>query len=171
MNDIVEKTMLTGYDDIEPIASMTDQKYRKNFLSHLNSLNKTKHLIEKNKWEDWLHAITYIDIVEPLYNIMKLHRIDQNILMNCSADFFTGIIENMPTRKLDVHLHRQVLKNPKMKHKLTDLEDWAALGMAACYCDVVVCEKHFANIVKRDSFMTKARIETNLRNIFINVSK
>jgi hypothetical protein len=170
MNDIVEEAMLTGFENIEPI-SYAGKEFRVGFLSHLESLQETKHQLEKSKWENWLYAITMTDILEPLNGIMQLHGIDKDRFNGFTADQFKQIIEAMPTRRLDVHLHRQVLKNPSFKPKLTDLEDWAALGTAACYCDVVVCEKHFANMVKRDSFKTKTRIETSLHGIFKNVSK
>jgi hypothetical protein len=73
---------------------------------------------------------------------------------------------SVPTRKLDIHLHRQVLKNPQYNAKKGDLEDWAGLGTAVCYADVVVCENHFADMVRRDGFMTPARVETDLLAVF-----
>jgi hypothetical protein len=36
--------------------------------------------------------------------------------------------------------------------------------VASCYCDVLVCEKHMANMLRRNGFVTKARVEINLEN-------
>jgi hypothetical protein len=36
------------------------------------------------------------------------------------------------------------------------------LTVASCYCDVVVCEKHMANMPRRNGFITNARIEVDL---------
>ena len=36
----------------------------------------------------------------------------------------------------------------------------------SCYCDVVICEKHFADMLKRDQYVSNARIETKLDNVF-----
>ena len=81
-----------------------------------------------------------------------------------------SVINDMPTRHLDLHLHKQVLRNPNYAAKITDLEDWTGVGVASCYCDVVVCEKHMADMLRRDGFKTKARIETDLERIFVLLS-
>ena len=80
-------------------------------------------------------------------------------------------MDAIPTRKLDIHLHRQVLKNDHYKPKESDLEDWAGLGAAACYADAVVCEKHFASLLARDGFTHHARIETNLSETFKSLGR
>jgi len=71
----------------------------------------------------------------------------------------------MPTRILDVHLHRQVLKNDQYRPKKSDLEDWGGIGVASCYCDVVVCEKHFANMLSRNNYKPTARVVTRLDDV------
>ena len=160
--------MLTGTQDIEPI-SFAGQDHRINFLSHLKSIHEKKLQIERSKWENWLYAMAIKDILKPLAEIMMLHGINKDEFESFSANQYRQFIDAMPTRQLDVHLHRQVLKNPEFKPKPSDLEDWAGLGTAACYCDLVVCEKHFADMIERDSFNTKAIIETNLYNMFKNI--
>ena len=72
----------------------------------------------------------------------------------------------MPIRRVDLHLHKQVLRNLKYAPKSTDLEDWSALAVASCYCDVVVCEKHMADMLLRDGFKARARIEVDLDHTF-----
>jgi hypothetical protein len=76
------------------------------------------------------------------------------------------VINDMPTRRVDLHLHRQVLHNSNYRARPTDLEDWGGLVIASSYCDVVVCEKHMASMLKRDGFKTHARVEVNLENTF-----
>jgi hypothetical protein len=76
------------------------------------------------------------------------------------------VIDDMPTRRVDVHLHRQVLRNSSYVARPTDLEDWGSLAVASSYCDVVVCEKHMADMLKRDGLRTQARIEVDLENTF-----
>jgi hypothetical protein len=71
----------------------------------------------------------------------------------------------MPSRKIEVHLHRQILKNPTLQPKDTDLEDWSGLGPATAHCDVVVCEKHFASLLRRDGFSPNARVITDVRKL------
>lgn len=115
------------------------------------------------------YAISMADITEPLYEVMSANRIPNADIEAWGKDGIKSFMGSMPTRRLDIHLHRQVLKNSQYKPKATDLEDWAGLGPAMCYADVVVCEKHFADLVSRDHFKTKARIETSIYKIFPEV--
>lgn len=76
-----------------------------------------------------------------------------------------AFVESMPSRRVDLQLHRQYLKNPQLRPRVTDLEDWAGLAPAAMYCDLLVCERHFANLVVRDGFRTRARVLTSLEGL------
>lgn len=167
LNDSVEKAMLTGINNlnIEPI-SFSSNEHRENFTSHLKSLQNTKLKLEKSKWRRWVYAIAIKDIMRPLYDVMRKHKLPVNSFENFTSEQYAEFVDAMPTRALDVHLHHQVLKNSNYKPKISDLEDWAGLGVAACYADIVVCEKHFSSMLKRDKYKTKARVETDLYNIF-----
>lgn len=171
INRGIDEAMLKGHDelDIEPISCFSTI-YRENFRSHLDSLHKTKTQLDKNKWENWLYAMAIKDIRNPLALVMKSNNLDKEIFENFSVDQLKKFVDLMPSRNLDLHLYRQVLKNPNYKPKVSDLEDWSGLGIAVCYCDIVVCEKHFASMLKRDKFKTKARVVTNLYEIFDNVA-
>lgn len=109
--------------------------------------------------------------MRPLYDVMGKHELPVELIKGFTSGQFAEFVEAMPTRALDVHLHHQVLKNSKYKPKISDLEDWAGLGVAACYADIVVCEKHFSSMLKRDMYKPKARIETDIYNIFETVGK
>jgi len=171
LNTIVDEAMLTGRSDIgiEPISFMC-QKQREIFLSHLKEIHEKKHQLPKSKWDNWLYAMALTDIMKPLHEVFTLHNLDINMLELFITKDLNKIVDSMPTRVVDVHLHRQVLRNSNYKAQLSDLEDWGGLGVAVCYCDVVVCERHFADMLRRDNFKTKARIETNLHNIFENIN-
>ena len=163
----IEEAILTGFKElnIDPI-SFVSEDHRLKFKKHLEALQQTKKELNKSKWDDWLHAITLADILEPLHAVLIKNNLNPMSLTSFIAQNGRNIVAKMPTRVLDIHLHHQVLKNPQYKPKVTDLEDWAGLGAAACYCDIVVCEKHFADLISRDGFSTHARIETDLLNIF-----
>ncbi len=162
-----DEAMLKGHDglDIEPISYFST-KHRENFRSHLDFLHQKKSQLDKSKWENWLYAMAIMDIRNPLAMVMKSNNLDKNTFESFSVDQFNKFVDAMPSRNLDLHLHRQVLKNPNYKPKISDLEDWSGLGIAACYCDIVVCEKHFASMLKRDKFKANARVVTNLYEIF-----
>lgn len=169
MNEKVEETLLTGgkRTNINPISYNSDT-HRLNFLSHLEKLHQIKNEGNKRKWDDWLHAIVLGDIVSALNEVMTMHEVPVTDLQ-FNKEQFIELVRQMPMRYLDLHLHRQVLKNPNYKPKDTDLEDWAGLGFAACYCDIVVCEKHMSDMLKRDKFQTKAKIVTKLDQIFDSI--
>ena len=168
---LVNKSILTGLEslNIDPVGSVTLDAHRNNFFNHLSEINVKKHKLEKSKWDDWLHAISMVDIIDPLNRVFQLHGLDVSIMDKLDIVQRRQFLMSMPTRKLDVHLHRQVLKNEQYKPKQSDLEDWGGIGVASCYCDVVVCEKHFANLLQRDGYKPKARIETKLDNVFTNL--
>ena len=171
LNRFIDEAILNGIDNfnIEPISHFSTE-HREKFRAHLESLHQTKTKLDKSKWENWLYAMTITDILKPLYFVMKNNGIDKDAFENFSADQYKKFVDAMPSRHLDVHLYRQVLKDSNYKPKISDLEDWAGLGIAACYCDVVVCEKHFASMLKRDKFKTHARVVTSLSEIFPNVA-
>ena len=171
LNSSVDEAMLKGHDglDIEPMSHFST-KHRERFRSHLDSLHQTKLQLDKRKWENWLYALAITDIRNPLAMVMKSNKIDKDAFENFNVDQVNKFVDAMPSRYLDVHLHRQVLKNPNYNPKISDLEDWSGLGIAACYCDIVVCEKHFASMLKRDKFKTNARVVTNLYEVFDNVA-
>jgi len=161
----MDEAMLCGFKEIPPVQGAPMQQ-RKTFASHLRSLNERKHELERVKWKNWLYAISMMDITEPLYEVMSTNRIPNSDIEGWGEKGLMEFMDSMPTRRLDVHLHRQVLKNPEYKAKLSDLEDWAGLGTAMCYADVVICEKHFANLVSRDRFVTKAKVKTSIYDLF-----
>lgn len=164
----IDEAMLCGSEGIPPIQGPRS-KQQEYFANHLRRLNEQKKQLEKARWDDWLYAISMMDITEPLYEVMSANRIPNADIEAWGKERIKSFMDSIPTRCLDIHLHRQVLKNSEYKPKLNDLEDWAGLGPAVCYADVVVCEKHFADIVSRDRFATKARIETSIYDIFREV--
>lgn len=170
LDRFIDEAMLKGHDglDIEPISNFST-KYRENFRSHLESLHQKKAQLDSGKLENWLYAMAINDIINPLATVLKSNNIKKDKFESFSIEQFKKFVDAMPSRHLDIHLHRQVLKNSNYKSKISDLEDWSGLGVAACYCDILVCEKHFSSMLKRDGFITNARVVTNLYDIFDNV--
>ena len=96
--------------------------------------------------------MSLVDIAKPIFEVLSEYDIEWQELMALGAEELGAILDDMPTRRADMHLHAQVLRNPTLKPKRTDLNDWSALVPAAIYCDVVVSEKHFADLLLRDDF-------------------
>ncbi|MCA9830251.1 MAG: hypothetical protein KC495_07265 [Dehalococcoidia bacterium] len=114
--------------------------------------------------DDLIYARTLMDLQEP---------IGETVLQNgLSADDVTleegrwkGLVDSMPTRRVQVQLHRQWVRNPNLTATHSTLNDWHYLGVAACYADLLVTEKLFADLVSRDGFRVRAEIVTNLRDL------
>ncbi|HHE0501892.1 TPA: hypothetical protein ACN36P_001805 [Vibrio parahaemolyticus] len=170
LSNYIDKSLLTGEDElgIEPIKYY-DESFRKRFQEHLTQLNIKKSELPKSRWDDWLYAIVLSDISNPMTKVLFENSIDPKELGELESSGLSALVKAMPSRNIDIHLHRQVLKNSNYNSKPSDLEDWAGLGIAASYCDVVVCEKHFADMLKRDKFETKAKVVTKLSDIFATV--
>jgi len=160
---LIERSFLTGESpDGDKGPEFRNVRYREQFCEHLRELPKLKKDLARNKWDDALYAISMADIVEPLSKVMINSNISPDQIGKLGVEKLKSLVDAMPSRAVDVHLHRQILKNPKLSPKIGDLEDWAGLGVAVQYCDLVICEEHFADLVQRDKFDTKAKVSTSI---------
>lgn len=166
--DDVERSMLIGSEKfgLPPLASNISQQ-RKNFHNHLATIHSRQMLVPKSMRENWIYTMSMIDILDPINEVLAKYCIPFDFLGRLGSSKLKEVIDDMPTRRFDIHLHKQVLRNPNYKSRESDLEDWASLAVASSYCDVVVCEKHMADMLKRDGFKTKARIEVDLEKTFL----
>lgn len=158
-----ERSVLAG-DALLDLDSpvQRDSEHRERFQRHLQGLKEIRDRLAPASWEDALNAITMIDIIDPLNCVFSRHGLDKAMLFSQGKAELTGWLQSLPSRQVDLHLHRQVLKDLDYRSKLTDLEDWAGLIIASVYCDVLVCEKHMAAMLRRDGFQSSARIERRL---------
>ena len=163
----VEKSILMGNEmlGIQPPASYS-VTFRQNFQQHLSTLHARYNKVPKEIRENWLYTMSTIDILNPLNDVILKHCVPKEAIDRLGEQRLKQVINDMPTRRVDLHLHKQVLRNPNYVARISDLEDWGGLAVASCYCNVVVCEKHMADMLHRDGFNTHARIETNIENTF-----
>lgn len=167
----VERALLVGSPRHDyQLSPHRNLKHQENFKNHLASIKSRKFDVPPEKREDWLYALLLADMREAFLEVFQEHHIPVELISRLiDGDAWRGIIDDMPTRKVDLHLHKQILRNPNYASKITDLEDWGGVGVASCYCDVVICEKHMADMLRRDRYCPKARIETKLENTFIQI--
>lgn len=163
IENIIEESCLTGVGpNGERMAGFHQTKYRESFLDHLKKLPSIREELPRNKWEDCLYAICTMDIIEPLNEIMRDEGISPEQFGNLGPDNLRKLVDLMPTRQMDLFLHKLVLQNPNLKHQETVLEDWGGLGVASQYCDLVICEKHFQNMTSRKGYKGKAKVTRDL---------
>jgi hypothetical protein len=167
VEDLLDRALVTGEFTlgIGPLH-LTDKTHKLIFRRHLAQFGGIlAQNLSPDKWEDAIYALNMADMAEPFCSVLWKHHIGADISSRTVAEHLRTIVDGMPSRKVDVHLHRQVLRNKSYSPKENDLEDWAALGVAVAYCDIVVCEKHFRDLVLRDNFRTKAVMLSNLSEL------
>jgi hypothetical protein len=135
------------------------------FVRHLETLHPRISQLPRRQWEDALFALSMVDILDQLNPALYRHGIHVGTFEALGTERWREFMMDLPSRRVDLQLHRQILKNPKLKPKRSDLDDWAGLGPAAAHCDVLVCEKHFADLLLRDGFTPKAQVVTDLREL------
>ena len=145
-----------------PFATST---HARRFMEHLSTLHPKLLQLSPHSWDDALHAITMVDMIDPLNEVLEHQNLSKADIEGLGSDGVKSLIEDLPSRRIDLHLHRQVLRNPGLAPKITDLEDWGGLGPAAGHCAVLVCEKHFASLLLRDGFRPGAVVLTDLRDL------
>ena len=167
IEELFERSLVTGENIFEQTpARFTDTSYRQRFQTHLKELRR---IIENNlpaeKWENAIYAMRLVDIREPFCSVLWKYHIGADIIERLGMGKMRQMLDNMPTSRIDIHLHKQVVRNRQYAPKETDLEDWAGLGVAAAYCDMVVCEKHFRDLISRDKFETRAVVTNDLSTV------
>ena len=164
--EVIERSLLTGStpDGIAaPTMGFTEHNAR--FMQHLVDLPEILSDVPRDKWHDVLMALSIIDIKEPLAIALEHHALEWSRLNGHDRTELSRLLLDLPSRVVDLHMHWQMAKNPNLRPKQNDLEDWAALIPAAVYCDVMVCEKHFADLLGRERFKPHAEVITDVREL------
>jgi hypothetical protein len=164
---LMEQALLSGVmpftKEEAPRAPDSDAPQR--FRDHLEHLKIRVGSLGRDLRERTLYAISMVDILEPLNDALEKYNISREEFEALGIAGFCSLLDNMPTRRVDIHIQRQWAKNPSLKSRLSDLNDMGILAPASIYCDVLVTEKQFADLVQRDGFQCNARILTDLHKL------
>jgi hypothetical protein len=106
-------------------------------------------------------------VLDELNEVLASNRISPDELLSAGteADVLNRLLDAMPTRRLDMHLQREVVRNPSWPIEGNDLIDWAQVGLAAMYCDVVVTERKMATLLNRPDSPKRAVVISDLRDL------
>ena len=167
----IEESLLTGVGhDGEPMPSLDLSRFSEEFQRHVETMRSRLSGQNKDLTNDALYAIELLDMGQLLDETLARQGISSEEMEALGPEGLKGIIEAMPARRVSLQLRRQYLKNEDLQTKSTDLNDWVSLGLAVAYCDVCVCEKQFADLVKRDGFETRSDVLTDIRDLQTEVS-
>ena len=111
-----------------------------------------------------IYAITFADVWDVLREILHNHNEALRDFALLGEPGWCRILDDMPSRRVDMHLRREWAKNPQLTPKESDLNDWASLGIAVSYSDVVLTEKQTANLLTR-GFSTRATVLAALTDL------
>uniref|UniRef100_UPI004048E97B hypothetical protein n=1 Tax=Shewanella baltica TaxID=62322 RepID=UPI004048E97B len=162
----IDRSALTGEEICgHRFGGFHKTEHNKKFQEHLRNVSAMRKTVPRKDWNNTLYAIALSDIVEPLSEVLDYWRIQFDDFIGLGAEVISSFIDNMPSRKLEVHMHRQVLNNSNYNPKPTDLEDWGGIALASQYCDVIIGEKHLYDMLLRNNFKTKAEIFRRLSDL------
>jgi hypothetical protein len=146
---------LLDFLGLEGDASEMEQKFADG-LQELRSSGLTNR-----QREAFLYFRAMESIREDLLAALDRHEIPRKEFEELGEDRLRGFLHDLPCVSIDIHMHRQWAKNKDLPVKRNDPYDLVYLGKAAMYCDVVVTEKQFADLAKRDGFRCRATLLTD----------
>lgn len=121
----------------------------KKFKDHLTEWRGSGAKMSAAELRRKIFAITLADIKEPLFDVLAELGITMERFAILGEPVWCELLDMMPSRRADMHLRTQWAKNASLNPKPSDLNDWTYLGVAVCYCDLVVTENQMNNLFQR----------------------
>lgn len=152
--DLLEATFLSGVLDAgeEPMLwpQMNLDADRK-FQEHLTSWRGSATRMSADKLRRTIYATTLLDIQQPLGAVLGELGITTEQFANLGEAIWCELLDMMPSRRADMHIRTQWARNANLKPNpnLSDLNDWVYIGIAVCYCDLVVTENQMNDLLRR----------------------
>jgi hypothetical protein len=140
-----------------PSTALTDLSPERRFKGGLEEWRGAATRFSPEELEKKICAITLADIGDDLRDVLKGHAIPVEDFTGLGEREQCAFLRELPSRRADMHLRRQWARNADLRPKESDLNDWAYLGVAVSYCDVVVAEKQLVNLFSR-GFSSRATI-------------
>ena len=168
INDLMERSLL-GAGPFAAAAAAAGEVQLPNF-SDVEEIFAT-NLIEVRSWleklppealDDGVYLMSLTDILKALREALERHNISLSAQDSLNWPDLRALIDDLPTQRVAAHLLREWARNKSLRVKPNDLFDWMSLIPATAYCDVVVTEKLFADLVNRGSLKKQAIVITSL---------
>jgi hypothetical protein len=166
-SDLWEEAALAGTSpdfDLQP-ARMDPRPWQEKFQAHLDGIPGWLAALPEEARSEGFYAQCLSDILDALNAALNRHGVPPDDLMARGRSAVCEFVDTMPSRRVDVHLHRQWSRNPTLRSKPTDLNDFAFVGVAVAYCDVVVTDKKFADLVNRGDLVKPSRVIASLEGV------
>jgi hypothetical protein len=133
----LEASALTGVSDLVDIATLPLPHSMRNhtFRAKRDELNATIDQVPKEKRDDFLYAASFLDIASVIHDVLTEQEAALLDLGALDMDFVRTFVNSLPSRRADLQINRQSIRNPRLRAKLSDLDDFASLSPAVAYCD------------------------------------
>lgn len=158
-NSCIEIGALAGFDIFgSDVSRITELPGSRRFTSLISQLPKDAEQIPDFGLEAFLRGRCINDIRPVIEDVLFSAGLTWQDFWSLSALDQVQFVNELPTQRVQKHLMRQIVKNPRLPKRDTDLNDWVYLGLAVSYCDIVLAEKQFADLVNRKGLVKKATV-------------
>lgn len=164
---IAEQSLLSGVVPMgaQPaLGPATDLSPDRRFEAGLAEWRGAASRYPPEELERRIYATTLADVSNLLWELLASDGISEPEFALLGEPRWRTFLDDMPSRRADMHLRREWAKNASLTPKESDLNDWAYLGVAVCHCDVVVTEKQTADLFSR-RFSSRAIVLSRLANL------
>ncbi|MBI4236742.1 MAG: hypothetical protein HY688_05265 [Chloroflexi bacterium] len=167
LDDLAQVSLLSGVNLFtgESIRTEGYSEPRKYHQDSLDSWGAKLAPLDPEARERRTYGSVMDDIWKPLMAALECHGLTEAEFEALGEKNWRHFIDLLPSQRAQIQLLRQWGRNPQLRAKSTDLSDWGTLGPAVMYCDIVVTEKLFADLIQRDEFKTRARVITKLTDL------
>lgn len=162
-----ELSLLSGVCRVgEPleVGPVTDLTVERHFKASLDKWRGATSQYPPDELEREIYDTNLSEIDTPLQEALARHGISMDEFAQRGELRGRAFLEDMPSQRADMHLKRQWAKNANLRPRDSDLIDWAFLGVAVSYCDIVVTENQTADLFSR-GFDTRAAVLTQLSQL------
>jgi len=111
-----------------------------------------------------IYATTFADMYDFFRVGLEKYNVPIEDFASLGEPGWCRILDDMPSRRAEMHLRREWAKNARLTPKDSDLNDWVYLEVAVMHCDVVVTEKQTADLMRR-GLVTRAAVVANLDDV------
>jgi len=161
-DSLLSSVLLTG--DQQDLGLARDLSRDRRFKARLDKLRGTASRYSPAQLEQRIYTETLADVRRLLLELLASNQIPKAEFDQLGESRQRAFLNDMPSRTADMHLSREWAKQANLTPRESDLNDWWYLGVAVCYCDVLVTEKQIADLFSR-SFPARAVVLSRLPDL------
>ncbi len=135
-----------------------DRRFNEGLREWLSVTNEMTEL----ELEHEIRRITFTDIAGLIVEVLRDNGIEIGEFDALSPDTKNSLVDRLPSRAIDMHVRREFKRNTTLKIQASDLNDWAFVGAAAGYVDIVVAERQMTHVLNQPGARTKAKVLSRL---------